>query len=405
MIRKNPPAARIMTVDEVVRRVKKIIDLDVTLSRVNVSGELTSFKHHESGHVYFTLKGAQTSVSCVMFSSYADGTLLWPEVGDSVIVSGSVKLYEARGTLQIYAVKIMPVGEGAAARAKALLKAKLEAEGLFSPSHKRPIPKYPRRVVCVTSESGAAIQDVIKQYRSRRPLCELLLSPCLVQGISAPESAVRALRLACSQGADVVMLVRGGGSKEDLAPFDDEELVREVARCPVPIVTGIGHEIDFSLCDMAADRAEPTPTAAAVAVFCEREREKERLGAFSERMADCAGDSLRDEELRLSDISESLFEYADETVKSFGQRLDETSAKLSRLAAARMASEGARLKSADRALKNLSPHELARRGFCMVTQNGSPLVSAGGVKIDDELEIHLLDGLITARAEDVRADT
>ena len=253
-LRSQEENKQVLSVDEVAFRVKKMLEYDPLLSNLTVEGELSDLKRHSSGHVYFMLKGAKASVPCVMFRSDAAGMLLWPRVGDRVILQGRVDLYAERGTVQVYARKMFPLGVGAAARAKEELRLKLEKEGLFSDMRKRPLPPYPRRAVCVTSPTGAAVRDVINVFRRRYPSAELVVVPCLVQGLQAPESIAAALRRAGAvPGAEVILLVRGGGSREDLNPFDDEELVREVARSPLPLVSGVGHEVDWSLCDMAAD--------------------------------------------------------------------------------------------------------------------------------------------------------
>lgn len=390
-------SARPMTVDEVATRVKNLLAYDSVFSgTVSVTGEVTDFKRHVSGHVYFTIKGQKAYLSCVMFRSYAYKMLLWPQVGDSVLVSGNVNYYEARGTVQLYARKITPLGEGAAARAKALLKKKLEAEGLFDAARKRPLPRYPKRVVCVTSPTGAAVRDVIRQYKTRMPNTELIISPCLVQGDDAPESAACAMRKAYSLGADVIILVRGGGSKEDLNPFDDEELVREVARSPIPVVTGIGHEVDTSLCDLAADLVQPTPTAAATAVFRDRAQESANLKAMSDRADILYLSYIRASRKYAESLSEKLTKGFYDQIGANFQYIDVMRQKAASAVKSRIASERIKLDALSMALKNLSPAELSRRGYCVVTSGEKRLRSIGELKIKDAIEVHLLDGKASA---------
>ena len=391
-----------LSVDEVALRVKNLLDYDETLAHLVVEGELTDFKRHVSGHVYFVLKGRSASLPCVMFRGDAAGMLLWPAVGDRVVVSGSVRLYEARGVVQIYARKMYPLGLGAAARAKEELRLRLEKEGLFAAARKRPLPRYPRRVACVTSDTGAAVQDVIRQFRARFPAAELIVVPCLVQGVHAAESAALALRRASAlPGVEAVLLVRGGGAKEDLNPFDDEELVREVARCPVPVVCGVGHEVDWSLCDLAADRREPTPTAAAASVFPDRMRELSALAECSRLLHMHADHGLRDEKQNLAGREETMRHFLRRLLENAAQRLDDLDEKTTYHVGAELRLMNGRLDECERSLENLSPAALARRGYSLVMSGGEPLLSSAQARCGDVLSVQMLDGTVTGRVDSV----
>ncbi|OON88571.1 exodeoxyribonuclease VII large subunit [Pyramidobacter sp. C12-8] len=391
-----------LTVDEVALRVKNLLDYDETLAHLVVEGELTDFKRHVSGHVYFVLKGQNASMPCVMFRGDAAGTLLWPAVGDRVVVSGSVRLYEARGAVQIYARKIYPLGLGAAARAKEELRLKLEKEGLFAPARKRSLPRYPRRAACVTSDTGAAVQDVIRQFRTRFPAAELIVVPCLVQGVRAAESAAAAMRrVSALAGVEVVLLVRGGGAKEDLNPFDDEELVREVARCPVPVVCGVGHEVDWSLCDLAADRREPTPTAAAASVFPDRMRELGGLAECARLLHMHADHGLRNERQMLASREENMRNFLGRLLENAAQRLDDLDEKTTFHARAELRQRQGQLDGYERSLRNLSPALLARRGYSLVMSGGRPLLSSVQVRCGDAIVVQTLDGDVKGRVDSV----
>ena len=395
MIRRSGAAGadRPLSVDEVALRVRNLIDYDAVLARVAVEGELTDFKRHVSGHIYFSLKGQNASLSCVMFRSDASGQLLWPSVGDRVCAVGSVRFYDAHGTVQVYARKLFPLGEGAAARAKEELRRRLESEGLFSPARKRPIPPYPHVVACVTSDTGAAVRDVIRQFRARYPLAQLIVVPCLVQGVRAAESAALALRRAQTvPGVEVILLVRGGGAKEDLTPFDDEELVREVARSSVRVVTGIGHEIDESLCDLAADRREPTPTAAAAFVFPDRAQELLALSQCERLLITRARNEIDRAKNSLSATRGSLVKSAEFSLQSAAQRLDAFAERLSYRLADGTRSAASKLAELERSLGNLSPYALARRGYGLVLKNGKAVGSAQSVKSGEKIVVQLPDG-------------
>ncbi len=394
---------RVFTVDEVSLRVKNLIDYDEILANIVVEGELTEFKRHVSGHVYFTIKGQNASLACVMFRSDAGGQLLWPQTGDRVAVSGSVRLYEARGTVQLYARKLMPLGEGAVARAKEELRARLEKEGLFAKERKRPVPVYPSVVACVTSATGAAVRDVIRQYRDRSPQLDLVIVPCLVQGESAASSAAQALRRAAmTAGVEVILLVRGGGAKEDLNPFDDEELVREVARSAVPVVTGIGHEIDESLCDLAADRCEPTPTAAAASVFPDSAAEAEALSTCLARLNNAALSALAECRSAVEQNSRELLKTTALRIANEQQRLDMCSEKLTYVFSDRIRQSRAKLNELERSLGNLSPYSLCQRGYSLVLYEGKPLVSSAALATGARLTVQLLDGDVDASVGSVR---
>ncbi len=254
----------VFTVDEVTNKIREAIYASGELQNISVKGELLGCKKHSSGHASFTVIGAEARISCVLFRSNASSVILWPKDGDEVLVRGRVDVYGARGSYQIYATTLLPLGEGAKARAREILFKQLTAEGLFDIRHKRPLPSFPRKVALITSPTGAAVQDVIKIASIRYPASELLVIPSLMQGAAASSEIKEAFsKCAALQDISLVMLVRGGGSRDDLDTFDSEEVVRAVRSCPVPVITGLGHQIDKTLSDLAADAYAPTPSGAA----------------------------------------------------------------------------------------------------------------------------------------------
>lgn len=390
------------SVDEVVLRVKNLIEYDEFLAHIAVEGELTDLKHHVSGHVYFTLKGKNASMNCVMFRGDAQGMLLWPQVGDRVLVTGAVRLYEARGTVQIYAKKMFPLGQSAAARAKEELRRKLEREGLFDPVRKRKIPFYPAIVACVTSDTGAAVRDVMRQHANRFPAADLIVVPTLVQGMYAAESLITALhRASVIRGVEVILLVRGGGAKDDLNPFDNEDLVREVARCPVPVVTGIGHEIDESLCDLAADMHQPTPTAAAAAVFPDRLNELAALRDTQSRMNAEMMRRIEADTVSLENSRKNLNGVVEHRIQESAQRLDAADDRLRKNISAVIAENSLKLSGFKRALDNLSPILLARRGYSLVRIGDQPLLSSAQASAGASLTVQMLDGDVSGIVQHV----
>lgn len=268
--------------DALTLRIRDLLTADASLRSVRLRGELQGLKKHSSGHSYFTLLGQEARIAGVLFRSDAAGVVQWARDGEEVYVEGRVDVYAARGSYQIYATRMLPLGAGSQAKAKEALTQQLRGQGLFDPARKRPLPAYPERVAVLTSPTGAAIQDVLKVARGRFPAAEILVIPTLVQGLSAAGEIVLAFDR-CSRERDLsaVMLVRGGGAREDLNPFDDERVVRAIVACPYPVISGVGHQVDRTLADMAADAEAPTPSAAAEMLFPDAEALLSRLSSES----------------------------------------------------------------------------------------------------------------------------
>ena len=254
-----------ITVKQLNTYVKTLLESDMRLAYVSVRGELSNFKNHfSSGHWYFTLKDNDAAVRCIMFSSSANRVRFIPQDGMSVVLKGRVSLYEKDGQYQFYAEEMTPLGEGDLAVEFLRIKEKLQKEGLFDEDSKRTIVKFPKRIAVVTSGSGAASEDIKNVMARRFPICEIVMCPVPVQGLGASSQIIAVLdRVYQLQGVDTVIIGRGGGSAEDLQVFNDEALVRKVYESPFPVISAVGHETDFTLCDFAADLRAPTPSAAA----------------------------------------------------------------------------------------------------------------------------------------------
>lgn len=258
-----------LTVSEINNYIKKVIDNDFILNNAGVKGEISNFKIHSSGHIYFSLKDSFSKINCVMFKSYAKGLNFIPQDGMKVIVKGRVSVYSKDGSYQLYCEGIEPEGLGELYIAFEKLKETLEKEGLFDPAHKKNIPKYAKKLGIVTSPTGAAIKDIINVTKRRNKNCELLIYPTAVQGVGASAEIINAINeLNKRNDIDVIIVARGGGSIEELWCFNDEELARTIYNSKIPIITGVGHEIDYTIVDFVSDRRAPTPSAAAeIAVF------------------------------------------------------------------------------------------------------------------------------------------
>ena len=265
--------ANIITVSTLNRYVKTLLDRDPVLTDIAVRGEIANFVHHKSGHLYFSLRDGQASVKAVMFRRWASQLAFEPREGMKVVLRCRVSLYEQTGSFQLYAEDIFPEGLGSVQMAFEQLKEKLAGEGLFDEARKKPVPRRPRCIGLVTSKSGAALQDILNVSQRRWPLSRFLLCPVNVQGEEAAEQVTRALQtLDKSRQVDVILVARGGGSREDLWVFNSEKIARAVCACRTPVVSAVGHEIDYTILDFVADLRAPTPSAAAE-LLCPDQRE------------------------------------------------------------------------------------------------------------------------------------
>ncbi len=250
-------------ISELNNYIKSILDEDVFLNKVYLRGEISNFKNHTRGHLYFTLKDDDARLSAVMFQSRASGLTFVPEDGMNVLVEGRISAYPTAGTYQIYIDKMEPDGLGVLYIEYEKLKKKLSAQGLFDASHKVPIPKFPEKIGVVTASTGAAVRDIMSTIKRRYPVCEAILFPCLVQGKSAAPDIVRQLKRADEFGVDTIIVGRGGGSIEDLWAFNEECVAQAIYECKTPVISAVGHEPDFTIADYVADLRAPTPTGAA----------------------------------------------------------------------------------------------------------------------------------------------
>ncbi|MGC9372801.1 MAG: exodeoxyribonuclease VII large subunit [Thermovirgaceae bacterium] len=389
-----------LDVDEVTRRITSIFESDGLLQSVRIQGEILDFKRHTSGHVYFGLTGRESRISCVLFRSDAARIPKWPQKGDEVYAEGRVSVYAARGVYQLYARKLLPIGQGAKARAREELRARLEAEGLFEPRLKRPLPEYPLRAAVVTSPTGAAVRDIVKVSSARFPQCGLVIVPTQVQGAEAPRLIARALRrVRYIEGVDVVLLARGGGSRDDLNPFDEEDVVRAVRLCPVPVVTGLGHEIDTTLADLAADATAATPSAAAERAFPDKNTLKERVGTLKRSAANSVQKRLERLEAEvLQNRSAVVSLTVNRHCRKASSELASFEKDLQRSLRHSHSLWASRLEQHSHALDVLSPLKVLARGYAScVTREGDLLVSVGQIGRGDPFRVQLKDGDLDAR--------
>ncbi len=394
----------ILTVSQLNRYVKSLLDGDFRLRDLFLRGEISNYtRHYRSGHLYFTLKEGGSAVKAVMFAGYAQELAFEPENGMAVILRCSVSLYERDGSYQIYVYEMQPDGRGALEVAFEQLYRKLQVQGLFDETNKKPIPRFAQRIGVVTSETGAALQDILNILSRRCPMAQVVFAPALVQGREAPDSLIAALQALDEWGkCDVIIIGRGGGSMEDLWCFNDERLVRQIVACHTPIISAVGHETDFTLCDYAADLRAPTPSAAAELASVKMEQLEERLEILADRTKRAAGHCLAQKEQQLQRLSLQLAHLTPE------RRLQEYAEKLQNLWNMIQSSEKSviikkqealRLQSAR--LQALDPMARLAGGYSMVLKDGRVLSSIQQVQEGDHLQVRLHDGTLRVLTEEV----
>lgn len=392
-----------LSVSEITRYLRQLFESDEVLQDVWVTGEISNYSRPSSGHLYFTLKDSGAALRCVMWRSTAARLRLSMQDGMAVEVHGSIGIYEAGGNYQLYADLIRPAGEGALYQEFLRLKTVLEAEGLFDEERKRPIPARPKRIGIITSPTGAALQDMLNTLRRRYPLAEVIIVPTPVQGVEAPPALVSALeRINRVAHPDVILLARGGGSIEDLWAFNDEQVVRAVAASAAPVITGVGHETDFTLADFAADLRAPTPTASAELATPNAADLRAEINDRRARLAQQMTLYLNDLRWRTREQKQHLLRLSPALrIRSDRQRLDDLLHRGALAVTHRLTLERARLAGDSTRLNALSPLAVLERGYAVVTRHadGRLLQNAADTAFGEDVHIRLHQGSLDARVE------
>jgi exodeoxyribonuclease VII large subunit len=372
------PAQEVWTVTQLARRVKGL--LEEQIGPLWVSGEISNWRVSPAGHAYFTLKDDQSQVRTVMFRGRLGAVRFEPENGLEVLVRGLASLYEARGDFQIICEEMQPRGVGALQLAFEKLKAKLEAEGLFNPEHKKPLPLLPRRIGVVTSPTGAAIRDILNVIHRRFAHVHVILYPARVQGDGAAAEIVQGIRALDEFGVDVMIVGRGGGSLEDLWSFNEEPVVRAIYAAKTPIISAVGHEIDFTLADFAADVRAPTPSAAAELVVKEQQALAESIANLDRRMRRALVARVELLRGRLDRARTSVvFRRPEELLRQLRQRADDARMAILQALQARAVTDRHRLEKVVRALSLLSPAVQVARAHERLAALRRRLLGAGAV--------------------------
>lgn len=361
--------------------IKDLLESEPQLAAVTVKGEISNFIHHRSGHMYFTLKDEDSQIKAVMFRGANMRLTFRPENGQKVVVMGQVSVYPAGGQYQLYVGAMRPDGIGDLYQAYEKLKKQLTEEGLFDERHKKPLPAFPQKIGVITSANGAAVRDIMNVVGRRCPMAQLLLYPAQVQGAGTDSSLIRGLDYFETQGdIDVIIIGRGGGSLEDLWGFNSERLARRIFEMNTPVISAVGHETDFTICDFVSDKRAPTPSAAAEIVVPDLRVLRQRLDDASDRAVSAAISCVDDRRKRLKEEAAS---YEERSVERLFRLKEE------------------KLKGLVGRTHSLSPLAVLSRGYAVASKDGKALKNTEGVSVGDEVELRLQNGKLIAEVTQV----
>lgn len=397
----------VYSVGQVNRYVKNMFIQDYVLRKVYVKGEVSNCKYHTSGHIYFSLKDETGVLSCVMFAGQRRGLAFRMKDGDRVVVGGAVDVYERDGRYQMYAKKITLEGAGALYERFLALKAELEEMGMFAPEYKQPIPRFIRRLGVVTAPTGAAVQDIRNISLRRNPYLQIILYPALVQGDGAADSIVKGIRMLDEAGVDTIIVGRGGGSIEDLWAFNEEKVARAIFECRTPIISAVGHEVDFTIADFVADLRAPTPSAAAELAVDDMAQVMYTLSSYQERFQRDMREEIEFQRVRLGQYQMRLKYLSPESrLRERRQTLVDFEDTLRRAMDNKLQQYRHRLGIYLERYQGLSPLAKLNQGYSFVADtDGRGITSVSQVKPGDRVEISVTDGVIQAEVSDSRRET
>ena len=391
----------ILSVSEITSYIKYKLESDRNLSNLFVRGEVTNLRKHNSGHVYFSLKDEESQIKCAFFRRMNKDTNFELENGMKIIIRGDLEVYEPRGEYSIVVKEIYPAGIGALYLAFLQLKNKLEKEGLFLEMYKKPLPKFPKRIGIITSLSGAAIHDILNVIKTRYPIVNVMIAPCLVQGREAAISIVEAIKLMNEIGADIIILGRGGGSIEDLWCFNEEIVARAIFASEIPVVTGIGHETDSTIADFVADVRASTPTAAAersvpdikniLKEFYELEEKSSRSAKY---LAECYKISIKEI------VNRPIFKRPLELMRNYYRELDRIEDIIITKINIELEKRRKEIEILESKIITLNPFSVLDRGYGIVSKNGKIVKAVYDVELGDELEIYLSKGKLDVEVKE-----
>lgn len=387
-----------LTVTALTKYLKYKIDTDVNLRKVYLKGEISNFKAHSTGHFYFSIKDEHSIIRAMMFSSNAKKLNFTPEEGMKVLITGSISIYPTTGNYQIYVDDLIEDGIGSLYAAFERLKEKLSKEGLFDQKYKKPVPKIPAKVGIVTASTGAAVKDIISTIRRRFPLTETYLFPCLVQGETASKDIIQKLKQADNYNLDVIIIGRGGGSFEDLNCFNDEELARVIFKAKTPIISAVGHDIDYTIADFVADLRAPTPTGAAEMAVLNMEEVKQHLKQLVIRINEAENKKIKLKLLSLEALKNS-FVIKNPTLmyQTKIQQLDIDLEKLQKAIKIKMEKLEIQLNQKIEKLELLNPMTIMKKGYSLIYIDNKLVKTVKKIKKENIINVKLTDGQIEAK--------
>ena len=397
------PTPTVYSVSQLNSYVKGVLDRDESLAHIFVTGEISNYRPHYSGHLYMTVKDESASIKAVMFAGNASKLRFKPENGMKILAFGTVSLFPRDGSYQLYINDMQPDGVGALNIAFEQLKKKLEAEGLFRQEYKKPLPEFPQRIGVVTSATGAAVQDIFNVLKRRYPVAQVVLRSCQVQGEGAAEDIAKAIyEFNKLKAADVLIVGRGGGSIEDLWAFNEEAVARAVFASEIPVISAVGHETDYTICDFVADLRAPTPSAAAECAVPDIFELKAELVSLKQHLFSLTRNRISIERSKIGSIEKTL--ALRDPITNINEQRKELvylTEKLSGLTNSAFDSNKSKLSALAGKLDALSPLRVISRGYALVEKGRKPVTKAVDLKKDDIISIKLSDGSIRANVTDI----
>ncbi len=393
----------ILTVTQLNTYAKSIIEQDVTLNNVFVMGEISNFvDHYRSGHLYMSIKDNQSVISAVMFAGNASRLKFKPENGMSVIIRGRVSIYERDGRYQLYIDDMQPDGVGALAVAFEQMKEKLSKAGLFDNEHKKRIPEIPEKIGVISSPTGAAVQDVLNVLGRRFPVAEIVFAGVQVQGDSAAPTIIEAIKKLNNTDVDVIIIARGGGSAEDLWPFNDEKLAYAIYNSQIPIISGVGHETDFTICDFVADLRAPTPSAAAELAVPDIREQKYYIAALKNALDNAIESDIKDKQYNLEQlIKSSVLKNPEKIIENRELYLDTLTSKINNNFKDIFTKYSSDFTILCSKLDSLSPLKVLARGFSIAKKDENIIVNSKDLSVGDSISIRFADGNAKAKITEV----
>lgn len=399
----NVTQKRIYSISEITREIKQI--LESAFPPIWLEGEISNFKRHSSGHLYFVLKDEKAQIPAVMWRSYNSRLFFTPQDGMKVLANGNITVYERRGSYQFEVVQLQPAGIGELQLAFEQLKQKLREEGLFAPERKKPIPPYPERIGIVTSPTGAAIQDMLSVLRRRFPGIQLILAPVRVQGEGAAEEIARAIADFNAYGkVDLLIIGRGGGSLEDLWPFNEEIVARAIFASEIPVISAVGHEVDFSIADFVADLRAPTPSAAAELAVKNQTELQEFFRSSIAGMYRGIREQIAYYKEKVNHLQNSYaLKKPSDVIRQYQQRLDELTKSMELQYQYLMDSRKQQINSLRKQLISLSPQSILNRGYslCFREEDGKLVKTSDDVQVADKIRVQFHRGEIKGNVEEI----